>query len=361
MRAVPNSGDDIEQTVLTWLSNVARFFMIFGLIALAIGVAALVFAFVTFSQGANASEAQGMNNVRFFGPLALGGSLVAGLGAAYYFWGEETSGPIILLLGGALWTAPFYLPSMIPNGQGSEVAGQALLRIQSAGLPMAIIGILAILVDVFQRAQLRAREGARADAIKYGRNMKEERDTRNVFLGKCWQLPYCRKFVREVCPIYHSRRTCWRERVGCMCEEQLIKNAMARGNEAIPRDIVAAEKMIPRNSRLTDRQKAERCRQCVIYNEHEKHKYKLMTATLMVTVFGFYAAFRGPLLTGVSNLLLQMDSGLNRVTYSQGQGGQLSRAAQVPVFQEILLAVGVFIVLAYGFKLIEYLCFKLRI
>src|SRR5205823_3893098 len=120
------------------------------------------------------------------------------------------------------------------------------------------------------------------DTLKYGKGIKEEQNIRNTFMGKCWQLPYCRKFVRERCLIYHSRRTCWKERVGCMCEEEVIRNAME--NRTIPKDAVAAAKYIPVNNRITMAQKRERCRQCVIFNEHLKHQYRLF---LPVTVAAF--------------------------------------------------------------------------
>src|SRR5262249_14119457 len=135
------------------------------------------------------------------------------------------------------------------------------------------VGLGAVLFDVITRVRIRVREGARADQLKYGKGVKEEKDIRNVLLGRCWQLPYCRKFVRERCPIYHARRTCWKERVGCMCEESVIRNAMS--GRVIPADAVAAAKFIPQNHKLTMEQKKERCRQCVIYLEHQKHKYKL--------------------------------------------------------------------------------------
>ncbi|MFX8664601.1 hypothetical protein ABTM59_19190, partial [Acinetobacter baumannii] len=69
-----------------------------------------------------------------------------------------------------------------------------------------------------------------------------------------------------------------------MCEEQVIQDAMA--GKIIPKDMVKAAAMIPRNNKLTMAQKMQRCRQCVIFNERQKHKYN---AALPVTALTFVA------------------------------------------------------------------------
>ena len=49
----------------------------------------------------------------------------------------------------------------------------------------------------------------------------------NLFLGRCWQLPYCREQVREKCPIFKRRQgPCWWYKEGCMCEERIVLQAM---------------------------------------------------------------------------------------------------------------------------------------
>ena len=57
-----------------------------------------------------------------------------------------------------------------------------------------------------------------------------------------------------------------------MCEEDVIRGAME--GRVISKDALVAATMIPRNNKLTIAQKKERCKTCVIYNEHQKHKYR---------------------------------------------------------------------------------------
>ncbi|MBI3721069.1 MAG: hypothetical protein HY248_00825 [Fimbriimonas ginsengisoli] len=159
---------------------------------------------------------------------------------------------------------PQYIPPLVGEPR-NEIAINCYKVITTAGTVYAVFAALVLLIDIGIRARDRFVVGVKADQIKFGKGMVEEKDKQNVFMCKCWQLPYCRKFVRERCPIYHARRSCWRERVGCMCEEQVIRNAME--GKTIPKNVLAAAAFIPKNHKLTMAQKRNRCRQCVIYNE----------------------------------------------------------------------------------------------
>src|SRR5205085_2474291 len=90
-------------------------------------------------------------------------------------------------------------------------------------------------------------------------------------------------------------------------------------------------------------QKRERCRQCVIYNEHLKHKYRLM---LPVTIGGFvlvYALFRIPLLGATGELINKFNQVVSGATYGAASGVQ---GSMIP-FQEILLDCFMAVLLAF--------------
>lgn len=343
-----------------FLDSLARLLMFVGLGALVLSVAVII---VNMLQGAVASpqtQAQALKNMELFSTVGMLGGIGAALGSAWLFWGEETIGPMQVILGGALYFSAYYVPGIF-SLPPSNVVGQGLQSLSITGAPLGIIGILVILADVIGRMRLRAREGARADQLKFGKGMKEERDIRNVFLGKCWQLPYCRKFVRERCPIYHSRRTCWAERVGCMCEESVIQNAME--GKVIPSDIVAAAKYIPRNAKLTPAQKAERCRQCVIYNEHQKHKYQLALPLSAIGLVGLYILLHGPLHAAVQAMLTQADAMMVKDEGLAAAGAKdvTSVTTGVIPYAEIILVAGFLILFAYTVRILEYLFFKLKV
>jgi hypothetical protein len=139
-----------------------------------------------------------------------------------------------------------------------------------------------------------------------------------------------------------------------MCEESVIRNAME--NRPIPKDSLLAANLIPRNNKLTMAQKKERCRTCVIYNEHQRHKYKL-TMPLLVGGFGLaYVVLRPPLLTATERLV----EGINQIVRKSTMEGA-GNFTPPHAFVEMLLAVFFIIGLTYSMKTLEFLIFRAKI
>lgn len=144
-----------------------------------------------------------------------------------------------------------------------------------------------------------------------------------------------------------------------MCEEQVIRDAMS--GKVIPKDAVQAAKFIPINNKLTPSQKQERCRQCVIYNEHQKHKYKLILPVATAVFVGLYLLFRGPLLEMTSQLLVTIDRMIGRATFRSDANVAQQITDSGMHFQEVLLICLSLIVFTYVLKLVEFLIFKLKV
>ncbi len=210
------------------------------------------------------------------------------------------------------------------------------------------------MIDIFFRVTQRVKTGVKLDQLKYGKGIKEEGDKQNILLGKCWQLPFCRKFVREKCPIYLSKRTCWKELVGCMCEESVIRGAME--NKPIPKDALLAANFIPHNHKLTMAQKKERCYSCIIYNEHQRHKYKVSMPMTVIGFFAFYGLFHGMLIDAVGALLTKINHIVNGATM-----GATGNYTPPVMFVEVMLAFFMLIGLTYVMKMLEFAIFKAKI
>lgn len=356
-------GPDTSRSdfIAALIENASRFLFWAGLVVAILAIAALVFTYSAFASGQNPGTVeQAKSNIQLFQTLLIAGALSAYIGSASLFWGEEILGPIQLGLSLALYFAPLYIPQLLSGGAEPKEVGQAALAaIQTGGLFSGLIAIIVLVSDIASRIKQRTTIGSRLDQLKYGKGMKEESDKQNVFMGKCFQLPFCRKFVRESCPIYHSRRTCWKERVGCMCEEQVIRDAMA--GKTIPKDSVAAAQYIPKNNKLTEGQKAERCRQCVIYNEHQKHKYKLAMPSVFIGWVLFYVTLRTPLLALTEGIINGLDRMIGKATFRPT--GQVAKQVSESGlhFQEVLLICLLVVAMAYTIRLVEYMIFKLKV
>jgi len=358
--ASPPSGGGASDALWQFLDSGSKTLFWAGLAALVIGMGFLIYTFSVVGGGTGeANPAQAMANIDLFKKVLLGGVIAIMLATSFLFWGEETLGVLQLVGASALYFAPLYVPGLFGVTSPTEAGSAALGAIQLAGTIGGAMAIFVLVLDLAGRVKVRAKQGMKADLLKYGKGVKEEADIQNVFLGKCWQLPFCRKFVRERCPIYHSRRTCWKEQVGCMCEEQVIRDAM--DNKVIPKDALAAANYIPRNNRLTSAQKFERCKQCVIYNEHQKHKYKALLPAIGLSFLAIYILLRGPLLDATTGIIEGIDRMIGRATFRETANvGRTVTESGIP-FQEILLVCFMVVAFAYVLRLLEYLVFKLKV
>lgn len=361
--------------ILGFLEGAAKFAFFFGLIVLIPTIAFLFITFQRFSTGDTQAAQDTMGNVDLLTKAAIIGGLLAGIGTVVILWDESGFLGLFAILGAGLFLAPIVAPMMFNVAGIGDVGSRALQSIQYGGLSLGAPVLIGLLVNMGLQMRERIVSGSRADQIKYGRGVRVERDQQNVFMGKCWQLPFCRTYIREKCPIFHSKRTCWRERVGCMCEEKVIRDALA--NKVIPKDAVAAATFIPYNRQLPMAVKRERCRQCVIYNEHQKQKYKLVLPMVVFLFIGLYALSRGPAVEGADALIRSMNSRYDTlVNPGQGQTPQEPVENQTPsqtqtarrveqavpvAFREVLVLAIFLIGFSYAIKLTEFLIFRLKI
>lgn len=361
---------DYVGTVLEWLGSKC---LLVGSIAALAGAAFLIyysfhfnnFAFSTVGGDVSKVMADASGTIGIFKIVFVVGLLVFGIGMTVNFWGDIALGVTLFLTALLFYFAPQWVPFLLqitPGGTAKALVEQSLGSLSMGGLLLGFYAIALQAIDLWVRIRTRTLFGAKGDLMKYGVGVHEVEEIRNVFMGKCWQLPYCRKFVREKCPIFHARRTCWRERVGCMCEEEVIRGAM-EGN-IIPKDTVAAARMIPYNRAWTPQQKAERCRQCVIYNEHQRHKYRLAVPTTFIAVGLIYFGFRSDLLTKTQMMLGNVETSMQKVSYtSQGEAyTQLIEKGSPPGFlEEFVLILLTLFVLAQLMKVVEFAIFKLKV
>jgi hypothetical protein len=353
----PAPTRDLNEGLVEFLTGAARLLMWAGVLATVFGVGFLLYTCMVFS-GPNppADASQALTNISIFDKFLLGGIVALAGSTTYLFWGESILSGVQLTGGILLYLSPLILNATGVAKSDSQAVAAALGALSTGGLVLGLIGVVVMTVDLSVRAKTRARQGWKLDQLRYGKGVKEEVDRHNVFLGKCWQLPFCRKFVRERCPIYHARRTCWRELTGCMCEEEVIRNAME--NKPIPKDQLMAATYIPRNMKLSVDQKRERCKSCVIYNEHQKHKYKAAMPITLAAFAGLYFLLHPVLLTMVGGLMTALDRLIGTATYNK----VTSTVNQQPTaFQELLLICLLVIGLAYSMKFLEYVIFKLKV
>lgn len=364
-------SDPLRETLDDWVPKVA---WISGFVTLAT-VAYLVYVVIglcapTPQPLASADVARLAGSIALAGKVFVIALAVLCLCVVAMIFHESITGPV-MLFGAAViyWGVPLLI-TLFTEGQtaaNQHLYTVALQQIRLGAFVPILPGVALIVYQLIESASNRGRHGAKAEQIKYGKGVKEEPEVVYRFLGKCWQLPYCRKFIRVKCPIYLSRKCCWRERVGCMCEEDVIRSAM-EGTVQIPKEAVLAAQYIPYNKTLTSGEKAERCRNCIIYNEHQRHKYRLVVPLLIFGIIGPLALKHDEAQTQMNGLLDTLDKVVARFSVAASNTPADPRSMTVfqnvkasPIASEIILICIVTIVLAYSLRAVEYALFKLKI
>ena len=229
-------------------------------------------------------------------------------------------------------------------------------------------GVLWTVVDIARRLISAADIAAvqRANA-KYGHGVAKQpvKTQRQVFLGRCWEGPFCKDHVRVRCPIFLEKRgPCWQRKEGCMCEERIIlqamiapdwKDQMTRADKAIAMGTGARQVLTPAAKR-------DRCRSCVIYNEHQRQKHKALTILVLVGIPTLLIVNFAQLQQLVSQFLGVTDAAAKRFSFSSDPAGiAFLHSSDYTLFAWIMVFVFAVILLSQALKFVEYVCFTLKI
>jgi hypothetical protein len=328
--------------------------------------------------------------------LYLDVSVIVALACACVLYYEaEIAGFVMLLLAALLaYGVQFGIDFFDAAGRYAKggPSEMTLAAIRNAGAIIAVPGVLLFLRSLLVRI-MQMRQGPDLANMQYGKNAARGHVAKAPIaaLAKCWQLPFCREGIRVQCPIFHAKTKCWKERVGCMCEENIIRLAaggienkpvdmtqtvgfvpigdMIAKSEAEHRPKVQTRKgprgvRIPTNPHLSEGQKRERCRNCIIYNEHQRQKYNFLAplVTILAPVIAFtqFDTLRGWLRDSLHNL----DALIAHLQFSSAGAvnPNLSTALTDSMFVEgFLILCLTLIAMTFLLRLLEYCTFKIKI
>jgi hypothetical protein len=298
---------------------------------------------------------------------------VVGLGTALgvvlltlLFLGDASVGIGLLALGLALTVGVPYAASLTQANPMPAAIALAIKPFAGAGVLPLVLGLAQVGWSLV--GQIAGAFGAAApvdDAHFGGGAVREARPLRLSPLGKCWEGGFCRSHIRERCTIYTERAACWKRRSGCYCEEEAISKAARRVSgillEMAPsseRNFSTTPTATPRRA-LTAAQKAERCRHCVIYNDHQRDKYRVLLPTTILATIGLCAALSGPMRLLVGGALHRTDVLVARFSFlpsGSGDGLLPLGAAELP------LTIGVAAILvAKAIQMLEWAIFVKKI
>lgn len=288
------------------------------------------------------------------------------ISTAVAFYAEEVAG-YLMLLGGSLlfWGLPMLTSSTIVN-MDQRVVGLAiyiLAQFKAVGIVGLAASVPLIMFDFWIRLSGRKRRLLRrATTVS-----DEDQSAKSRLYINCWQMPYCRDYLRRFCKAYQSRKTCWRIRSGCYCDENMILRAMKSGGTGTPGGFDQRfTQLAGKSKQLTAAQKRARCRQCFLYARHQEQKFRIVSPFAFIFVLGVMWVYSGVIKGWLREGLSWMDksaayfSFLPKAQELAYQNWSGSTSANT-VAEWLFLGCAYLILVTFALRLLEVFIFDLQV
>jgi hypothetical protein len=342
----------------------------------------IIYGFVTKDGFGQIGSLPKADRLRLIGVVTMAGKLLWISGSVAVFcvvaryYVEETLGYIISCVGVVLYLGTPFLFAM--RFSGDELAhNQAIAilvgNVRTLGMTVFLPGVAMIVRDIILRivmaiSRLKQKKGNdKVGSFLVGAQIDAEPEPyRPRAYSMCWQMPYCRDFIRRSCPVFDTKKPCWRIKKGCMCDGDIILNALkAQGGEgrSFQRELMFRGADVgTAKTTLTGGQKRMRCRRCVIYEFHQAQKYKLLSPMVFPLVVGTIWIMYPQIEQLTRTTIGYTDRFMKTVSFLPTTNGGTLAVDKTPevVFAMFIVWLGIMAV-SYALRLVEFCVFKLQI
>jgi hypothetical protein len=288
------------------------------------------------------------------------------------FYDYAEGGAVILLLGlGLAIGMPIFIDNYGGSAQGlskalAKVANpREILRAQYvlAGLIMAVPGGLQLLIHgLMWFAGARARR-PQADAEKTAQSVRKQQDK---FMGKCWELPFCRDTEKKLCPVRETKQPCWRKGRGCYCDQNIILRLS--GGPANPQVILYHGGGGSRPSSVVRakswKEKRAHCLGCPVYLHHQAQKYQVAAPGAIIGIIALFVFFRAAIMAAYPNAMLSLGRTFSGLSFGPAENGVPQWALDMGQNQGLMwmaIIVAGTLILAYSLQVVEWVLYRLGI
>jgi len=303
-------------------------------------------------------DAKAIRNLQLMGQLMAVGGILGTICLVVVTF-EEIAVAVVAGLAGVGLVLGF--PLMVA-GQVSSQAGQAggiitnWSAITGQGIVL-VVGIRIFIEIVNYIREAPARRARLEEEHGFGKP-KKATGSPGYRISHCWEMPFCHEAIREICPAFKSRKDCWRLRQGCNCDPYLIESLLKHGastNVLPEQGSTYVRSDLQTGARQAGSTRTRECRQCPIFNEHQREKFRVLNpVTIAAAVLGLAAAY--PLMRA---LYAQFIAFLARVAeqlvlgQSVAVGDWIARFDSPAVWTFFYIIVGL-LVLSYILKVVEW-------
>jgi len=242
----------------------------------------------------------------------------------------------------------------------------------NAGMGMLFVVGVRILWEIISQIRnagsrgLTAEEKAAAAAVVD----KKKKWKKPGLWDHCWDMPYCHEAVRDICPAYKARKSCWRFGYGCNCDPSLIETLIRTGGSSLGKGVskeTAAQRVrdayvrsdLAADAVVGTGQRTIPCSKCSIFVEHQRQKFRVLNPVAVVgTIVGLAFLYK-PLLAVYTQVINFMAALAARLTYGDRiDPGEWIQYLNTPTVQIFFFVFVGLIALAYVLKAVEWAILK---
>lgn len=259
---------------------------------------------------------------------------------------------------GMLFGTPVLIASY---SRGAQSASVAVVSHYTALAGEVMLGL--VLLRVLYEIGVYVRTGPRT-------KLQEEKDAEKLrrkgaitakLWARCWDMPYCHESVRDECPAYKARKTCWRFGYGCMCHPRMIEamiRASTQGATAVAKarqaDYVRSD--LSADAALKPDERTIPCTKCAVFTEHQRQKFRIINPLVIVgIVVGLIVGYK-PVMVLYAAFVALLSRLAARFTLSdQVNPAEWFRYLDSPTVRIFFYVIVGTLLLAYVLKAVEYL------
>ncbi len=349
---------DAMEILASWAGLVFRICFVVVVIAYGYYVWAIAGGYLTRQV-----DARILSNLRLMGTALV---IAGGLGTASLLVVtlDEVAWAVLTAMVGAgmLFGTPALIASYARGGQTQsvQIVGSYSAWAGEVIIALSVVRILYEIVLYIRLGPPKPREELA------GEKFKKKGITASLW-ARCWDMPYCHEAVREMCPAYRARKTCWKFGYGCMCNPKLIEaliRASTQGQDSTTklRQAEYVRSDLEADMVISPSQRTIPCSKCAIFVEHQRQKFRIVNPIVAIGTVAAMALGYKPLMAVYTAFVRALSKIAARFTLSdQVDPSRWFAYLDSPTVRIFFFVIFGTLLLAYILKALEWLILTKKI
>jgi len=372
----PKPGAEKEASQKDWFDYVAAYSASVAWVCLVAFVIALGYIIYAVYGGYLSREVDQriITNIVLMGKLLTAAAVIGTIAFALATIADVAYVVAAALIGlGLIFGTPVLIISKLQAGN----AAAEVIRTWTfnAGIGMCIVAGLRVLYQIGYTIKYGSVAKKKAEEEEQERLGPKKTKRAQSIYAMCWGLPYCHDTIREVCPAFKERKTCWRFGKGCNCDPTLVESLIRAGAARVGKgqDKASTRTQMTQDAYLRETLGAGKagaaaaggrtldCKKCPIYGDHQRQKFNIVNPIAIIATIALMALAYAPLKNAYF-------ATINALAGVAGQFDLTGKSAvkwvdylNTPAVQVFFFTIVGLFLLAYVLKVIEWLIFVRKV